>query len=89
MLALSLSWFSGAYHLQQITQDILFTNQHQLFIVALHFSGGVFLVQDMLARLEGGLHKRLCLDLLLRILVFDQASSAHGEHFSFLRFILR
>src|SRR5690348_3779525 len=71
------------------TQDILFTNQHQLFLVTLHFFGGVLFVQDMLAGLEGGLHKGLFFDLLLRVLVLDQAPCPHGEDFSFHRFLLR
>src|SRR5687768_7146911 len=70
-------------------QDILFTNQHQLFIVAIHFCGGVFFVQDLLTRLKGGLHKCLLLDFLLRVLILDQATSPHSEDFSFLRSLLR
>jgi hypothetical protein len=68
---------------------ILFSNQHQLFFVALHFSGGVFVVQNMLARLEGGLHKRLLLDLLLRIPIVDKVTRAHGEDLSFPGFLSR
>lgn len=75
--------------LRKIAQDILFSNQHQLFFVALHFSGGVFVVQDMLARLEGGLHKRLLLDLLLRIPIVDKVTRAHGEDLSFPGFLSR
>lgn len=70
-------------------QDILFTNQHQLFFVALHFSGGVFVVQDMLAGLEGGLHKYLLLDLFLRTTVLNKMTWPHGENLSFPRFLLR
>src|SRR5690242_21922424 len=83
------SSFCEDRQLLKIAQDILFTNEHQCFIVALHCSGSVFIVQDMLARLEGGLHKGLLLDLFLRILVLDEATSTHGEDLSFLRPFLR